>query len=58
MKKKNNYVQNPRSWKGVTNDVNLASTTPKDPLKVPLGPIIRLGAKRFKEAINRLLQDT
>lgn len=51
-------MQNPRSWKGVTNDVNLASTTPKDPLKVPLGPIIRLGAKRFKEAINRLLQDT
>jgi hypothetical protein len=31
---------------------------PKDPLEVPVGPITRLKAKRFKEAFNRLLQDT
>ena len=32
--------------------------TPKDPLEVPLGPITRLRAKKFKEAINGLLQST
>jgi hypothetical protein len=50
-------VQNPRSWKGSTNDVILASTS-RDPLEVLLGLVIRLGAKWFKEAINGLLQDT
>jgi hypothetical protein len=39
------------------NDVILAST-PRDPLEVLLGLLIRLMAKRFKEAINKLLQDT
>jgi len=29
-----------------------------DPLEVPVGPVTRLRAKRFKEAFNRLLQDT
>jgi len=29
----------------------------KDPLEVPVGPITRLKAKRFKEAFNGLLQD-
>jgi hypothetical protein len=27
----------------------------KDPLEVPVGPVIRLRAKRFKKAFNRLL---
>ena len=31
---------------------------PKDPLEVPVGPVTRLRAKRFKEAFNGLLQDT
>ena len=30
----------------------------KDPLEVPVGPVTRLKAKKFKEAFNRLLQDT
>jgi hypothetical protein len=30
----------------------------KDPLEVPVGPVTRLRAKKFKEAFNRLLQDT
>ena len=30
----------------------------KNPLEVPVGPIIRLKAKKFKEAFNGLLQDT
>jgi hypothetical protein len=30
---------------------------PKDPLKVMVSPVTRLGAKRFKEAFNGLLQD-
>jgi hypothetical protein len=30
----------------------------KDQLEVPVGPVIRLRAKRFKEAFNGLLQDT
>ena len=30
----------------------------KDPLEVPVGPITRLRAKKFKEAFNGLLQDT
>jgi len=35
-----------------------AIQTSKDPLEVLVGPIKRLRAKRFKEAFNRLLQDT
>ena len=46
---------NPLEERG--NDVILAST-PRDPLEVLLGLLIRLMAKRFKEAINKLLQDT
>jgi hypothetical protein len=30
---------------------------PKDPLEVPVGPITRLRAKRFKESFNGLFQD-
>jgi len=29
-----------------------------DPLEVPVGPVTRLRAKKFKEAFNGLLQDT
>jgi hypothetical protein len=43
---------NPLEERG--NDVILAST-PRDPLEVLLGLVIRLIAKRFKEAINKLL---
>jgi hypothetical protein len=32
--------------------------TPNDPLVVPVGPITRAMVKKFKEAFNRLLQDT
>jgi hypothetical protein len=46
---------NPLEERG--NDVILAST-PRDPLEVLLGLVIRLIAKRFKEAINKLFQDT
>jgi len=31
---------------------------PKDPLEVLAGPVTRFRAKRFKEAFNKLLQDT
>ena len=30
---------------------------PHDPLSVPIGPITRLRAKRFKEALNGLIQE-
>ena len=30
----------------------------KDPLEVPVGPVIKLRAKKFKKAFNRLFQDT
>jgi hypothetical protein len=30
----------------------------KDPLEVPVGPVTRLRAKKFKEALNGLLKDT
>jgi hypothetical protein len=30
----------------------------KDPLEVPIGPVTRLRAKKFKEAFNGLLQRT
>jgi hypothetical protein len=29
-----------------------------DPLEVPVGPVTRFRAKKFKEAFNRLLQET
>ena len=32
--------------------------TPSDPLHVLVGPITRVRAKRFKEALNGLIQDT
>jgi len=35
-----------------------AIQAPKDPLEVPVGPVTRLRAKRFKEAFNGFLQDT
>jgi hypothetical protein len=35
-----------------------AIQAPKDPLKVLIGSVTRLRAKRFKEAFNGLLQDT
>jgi hypothetical protein len=35
-----------------------AIQAPKDLLEVPIGLVIRLRAKRFEEAFNRLLQDT
>jgi hypothetical protein len=44
------------SFKKKGNDAILAST-PRDPLKVPLGLVTRLRAKKFKKAINGLLQD-
>ncbi|KAK3204558.1 hypothetical protein Dsin_018604 [Dipteronia sinensis] len=31
---------------------------PRDPLHVPVGPVTRARAKRFKEALNGLIQDT
>ncbi|KAK3189264.1 hypothetical protein Dsin_028825 [Dipteronia sinensis] len=31
---------------------------PRDPLHVPVGPITRARAKRFKEALNGLIQNT
>jgi hypothetical protein len=36
----------------------ILTSTPRDPLDVPLGPITRLRVKRFNEAINGLLQDS
>ena len=39
------------------NDVNKGAV-PKDPLQVPFGPITRARAKRFKEVLNGLIQDT
>ena len=30
---------------------------PRDPLSLPIGPITRLRAKRFKEALNELIQE-
>ena len=35
-----------------------AIQAPKDPLEVLVGPVTRLRAKRFKEALNGLFQDT
>ena len=39
------------------NDVNIRAV-PRDPLKVQVGPITRARAKRFKEALNGLIQDS
>ena len=39
------------------NDENKGAS-PRDPLHVPIGPITRARAKRFKEALNDLIQDT
>ena len=39
------------------NDENKV-VVPRDPLHVPVGPIIRARAKRFKEVLNGLIQDT
>ncbi|KAL5739350.1 hypothetical protein ACOSQ2_028530 [Xanthoceras sorbifolium] len=39
------------------NDENKGAA-PRDPLHVPIGPITRAKAKRFKEALNGLIQDT
>ena len=39
------------------NDVNMRAI-PRDPLQVPVGPITRAEAKRFKKALNSLIQDT
>ena len=38
-------------------DENKGATS-RDPLHVPVGPITRARAKRFKEALNGLIQDT
>ena len=38
--------------------VNDVIQVPKDSLEVPVGPVTRLRAKRFKEAFNELFQDT
>jgi hypothetical protein len=39
------------------NDENKGAA-PRDPLHVPVGPITKARAKRFKEALNGLIQDT
>ena len=36
----------------------IITSTPRDPLEVSFGSVIRFRAKRFKEAINGFLQDT
>lgn len=38
------------------NDENI-SVAPRDPLHVPIDPIIRVRAKRFKEALNGLIRE-
>ena len=42
------------------NDViqQAASSTPSDPLQIPSGPITRAKAKRDKEPLNGLVQET
>ena len=37
------------------NDAN-QSTTPKEPIQVPIGPVTRARAKKFKEALHGLIQ--
>jgi len=39
------------------NDENKGAAS-RDPLHVPVGPITRARAKRFKEALNGMIQDT
>jgi hypothetical protein len=43
--------------RGFMNKIDVIQPS-KDPLEVPVGPITRLRAKKFKEAFNGLLQDT
>ena len=33
-------------------------TTSRDPVQVPVGPVTRARAKKFKEALNGLIQAT
>ena len=40
------------------NDGGMAKEWSADPLEIPLGPITRARAKRFKEALNVLIQDS
>ena len=40
---------------GTIADAN-QSTTPKEPIQVPIGPITRARAKKFKEALHGLIQ--
>ena len=49
------FGQKNNSWKLCTSDAIQPS---KDSLEVPVGPVTRFRAKKFKEAFNRLLQDT
>ena len=39
-------------------DGGMAKEWSADPLEIPLGPITRARAKRFKEALNVLIQDS
>ena len=39
-------------------DGGMAKEWSADPLEIPLGPITRAKAKRFKEALNVLIQDS
>jgi hypothetical protein len=36
----------------------MIEATPKDPLEVPVGPVTRFRAKRFRRTFNGLIQDT
>jgi len=38
--------------------IDAIQATPKAPLEVPVGPVTRLRAKRFKKAFNGLFRDT
>ena len=48
-------LDRPLDW-GKFYDANIV-TVPKDPLHVPVGSIIKTKAKRFKEALNRLIHE-
>ena len=45
-------------YETLTNGDENKGAAPRDPLHVPVGPITRARAKRFKEALNGLIQDT
>lgn len=51
----NDSRENPFEERG--NDAILTST-PRNPLEIPLGSVTSLKPKKIKEAINKLLQDT